>query len=103
MALLLSWFALLLLGFVRVADHLYMVNANSYPKWLATPVTIEPDQVGVVFGTESLCHGHGVGDYFQKSNGTFLRCGVWSAIPKTYYIENYREAYRAWSDKEAAQ
>ncbi|HIH5043311.1 TPA: hypothetical protein ACYSE6_006608 [Pseudomonas aeruginosa] len=99
----LTWCAALLFGLGRAADHLYMVNGSYYPTWLATSVTITPEQVGVVGGAESLCHDHGIGDYFQKSNGTFLRCGVWSGVPKTFYIENYREAYQAWAKKEGVQ
>lgn len=93
LALLIGWCSVLLLGLVRVIDHLYMVNGSSYPISLARTVSVEPEQVSLISGPGSLCEGHGFGQFYSKSNGMFVRCGTWEFLPKTFFIENFDEAF----------
>jgi len=103
LAMLIGWCSVLLLGLVRVIDHLYMVNGSSYPISLARTVSVEPEQVGLISGPGSLCLGHGFGQYYPKSNGMFLRCGKWEFLPKTFFIENFDEASEQWLATETAE
>lgn len=95
-AALAGWVGTILYYMALTADHLYMVNGNTYPKWLAETVRVQPEKVLTIGGSDSLCAGHGIGDFFRKSNGMFLRCGVMGGSQKTYFIENFDEAYSAW-------
>jgi predicted membrane channel-forming protein YqfA (hemolysin III family) len=99
-AALAGWVGTILYYMALTADHLYMVNGNTYPKWLAETVRVQPDKVLTIGGSDSLCAGYGMGDFFRKENGMFLRCGVMGGSQKTYFIENFDEAYSAY---EAAQ
>lgn len=103
LALLIGWSSILLLGLLRVIDHLYMVNGSSYPISLARTISAEPEQVGLISGPGSLCEGHGFGQFYPKSNGMFLRCGAWGFMPITFFIENFDEATEQWLATEAAE
>lgn len=99
------WWAVILYGVSRLVDRLYIVNASTYPVWLATSVTVTPEQATAIGGSDSLCQGLGVGEFYRKENGVFLQCGAFQWWGKTFYIENYDEAYSAWQseNKESAE
>ena len=89
--------AISLAGFVLshlaiLADHLYMMNAETYPQWASTPIVIESDGDGGDKALSKLCGKPGGWDYYYKQNGVFMRCSTIitgsSWRPKTYLILN---------------
>ncbi|MGG5276271.1 hypothetical protein [Pseudomonas syringae pv. coryli] len=98
-----GWFGMILNYMASMADHLYMVNGSSYPKWLVENVSIRPDEVFTVGGPNTLCAGYGTGMFYRKDNGVFLRCGSMGGSQKTYFIDNYDEAYSAWKSAQESR
>lgn len=74
-------------------DHLYMVNGKHYPEFLSHKVSVVSKNDSGISGLLELCHGRGGWDFFEKDNGTFMRCTTILsgslAWPTTYLIENY--------------
>lgn len=74
-------------------DHLYMVNGKHYPELLSHKVTVVSEGDSGISGLTELCHGRGGWDFFEKDNGTFMRCTTILsgslAWPTSYLIENY--------------
>jgi hypothetical protein len=79
-ALTLSWVVL------ATIERLYFVNADTYPRWLAKPVTMNLEDP-----LHDFCKQNGQG-YIRfierKSNGTFLRCGELWEWGNTYWLDN---------------
>ncbi|MGE8063898.1 hypothetical protein [Pseudomonas sp. NPDC089569] len=76
-------------------DHLYMVNGKHYPDLLSHKVTVASEGDNGISGLTELCHRRGGWDFFEKDNGTFMRCSTILsgslAWPTTYKIENYEQ------------
>jgi len=86
-----------LVGFVLsylviLADHLYMVNADTYPQWASEPIVIASDGDGGDKALSALCAKPGGWNYYVKNNGVFMRCSTIitgsTLRPKTYLILN---------------
>lgn len=76
-----------------LGDHVYMVNAETYPLWGSESVTIKSTGDSGIEGFTELCGGGGGWTFYGKANGNFLRCSTVftgsMSRPKTYLIENY--------------
>lgn len=89
---------ILALGCVALAvftgvERLLLVNADSYPRWMATgvlPGKVTGEQVGDLHKTS--CKGEPI-EILRKSDGYVLRCGLWWPGSHTYLAASLERPY----------
>lgn len=98
--IIIGWAVFLLWVVLITVDRLMFVNSKTYPEWLATAVTLTPEQARSDRAWSVLCEGKATsyGSVEEKDNGAFMRCGFDWRPGNTFLIRNYREASRWWWD-----
>ncbi len=84
--LMIGWTLTVCWGLLVGIERLYFVNADTYPRWLASPA-----KTNIEDPMQDVCKKKGQG-YIRfierKSNGTFIRCGELWSWGNTYLLEN---------------
>lgn len=68
---------LVVLAALIVAERAVLVNAPSYPHWLATGEVPSASDEAVAMLHGSACRGQGPVEIHLKAQGAVLRCGTW--------------------------